>query len=123
MYALVHAASQATPHGQLNSAAVPVPSTEPAVVPPAAPPPASVVTLRVARAMMRMRLAERSATMRTVPAASTATPYGWLKVAAEPMPSATPAAAAMGAPPPATTETAPDGSATARMTLLLVSET
>ena len=70
MYRVVPAALTVTPVGLLNKAAVPVPSKKDATVPPALPPPATVVVTPVAATTWRTRLLPASATKMTSPAAA-----------------------------------------------------
>src|SRR6266581_3734058 len=100
-YRLVPLLSMARPVGRLNRAAVPVPSTLPAVP---AVLPARVVTTPVAMTIRRMLLPPRVDTYRLVPLLSMTKPPGWLNVAAAPVPSALPAA-----PEPASVVTTPWG--------------
>ena len=87
MYKTPPLSSSAAPAGLLNLAALPAPSEKPAAVPPALPPPASVLTAALEIATARMRLLAESATKSTVPFLSTAAPAGERNRAALPAPS------------------------------------
>jgi hypothetical protein len=110
------AAPTATLLGARNVAAVPTPFAAPALVPPALPPPANVVTARVESETARMRLLAASATKRRPLVSLTAMPYGDENSAAVPTASRYPAVVLPEAPPPATVVTTP--AKMERMTLL-----
>ena len=86
------------PYGELNSALLPTPLVEPAVLLPA-----SVVTVSVAVSSTRTRLLAASAMYSSAPEEESDRPFGWLKRAIVPTPSAKLAA------PPASVVTAPVG--------------
>ena len=87
------------------------------------PLPARVVTILLASTIARTVLLNVSATYTMTPAASAATPHGWLNIAALPTPLAVPGAVPPGEPPPATTVVDMDGVEIIRIMLFALSAT
>ena len=103
--------------GHFNSAELPTPSARP-LVEVSEPPPTKDMTVRVAMSTLRMFMPKPYSATYSVPLESNATPTGWKNCAAAPTPFVTPCV-----PLPASVETSPDNTSTARTRQLNVSAT